>query len=152
MYNNFCCRSAVYVDQQLSWLEQPAHNRLVRGSSPCWSTIYFLYNTVSCLLRNLFIIKLRIKRRLRLAFCDRDFRVKNHPPDNFSRRNCWSTIYFYRGMVSMVAHRSPKPFVRVRVLLPLPEIKFILLGGLNFFICKKDLKKQKKSINKQNMS
>ena len=24
-------------------------------------------------------------------------------------------------MVSMVAHRSPKPFVRVRVLLPLPE-------------------------------
>ena len=25
-------------------------------------------------------------------------------------------------MVSMVAHRSPKPFVRVRVLLPLPKI------------------------------
>ncbi len=25
--------------QQLSWLEQPAHNRLVRGSSPCWRTM-----------------------------------------------------------------------------------------------------------------
>ena len=93
MYNNCCCRTALYVDQQLSWLEQPAHNRLVRGSSPCWSTIYFLCNIVSYLLRNLFIIRFRIKRRLQLAFCDRDFRVKNHPPDNFSRRNCWSTIY-----------------------------------------------------------
>ena len=28
---------------------------------------------------------------------------------------------YYRGMVSTVAHRSPKPFVRVRILLPLPE-------------------------------
>ena len=46
----------------------------------------------------------------------------------------------YRGIVSMVAHRSPKPPVRVRILLPLPQqyfkgIKdnfyslFLFLGG-----------------------
>ena len=35
-------------------------------------------------------------------------------------------VVFYRGIVLMVAHRSPKPPVRVRVLLPLP-----ILGETN---------------------
>ena len=54
---------------------------------------------------------------------------------------------FYRGIVSMVAHRSPKPPVRVRILLPLPIFirgdfifntvkKFILIFIFSiFFIC-----------------
>ena len=50
----------------------------------------------------------------------------------------------YRGIVSMVAHRSPKPPVRVRVLLPLPQhlkgifslsvfIFYLTFSFLNFY-------------------
>ena len=36
-------------------------------------------------------------------------------------------------MVSMVAHRSPKPFVRVRVLLPLPKIDKVRQSLVDFY-------------------
>ena len=42
-----------------------------------------------------------------------------------------STIY--RGIVLMVAHRSPKPPVRVRVLLPLPHNKSRLVESAFYF-------------------
>ena len=45
----------------------------------------------------------------------------------------------YRGMVSMVAHRSPKPFVRVRVLLPLPKTIAHLLRWAIVFILNEGL-------------
>ena len=46
----------------------------------------------------------------------------------------YSLWIIYRGIVSMVAHRSPKPPVWVRILLPLPSFKFSMVVVLNFFI------------------
>jgi putative flippase GtrA len=54
-------------------------------------------------------------------------------------------IIKYRGIVSMVAHRSPKPPVRVRVLLPLPfnfkSILILYLGEIKLEKLKELLKK-----------
>ena len=45
-----------------------------------------------------------------------------------------SIYYLYRGIVLMVAHRSPKPPVRVRILLPLPYFISLLFFSRCFYL------------------
>lgn len=56
-------------------------------------------------------------------------------------------IHALRGIVSTVAHRSPKPSVRVRILLPLPSRKQTGTLSFSFFIVKKVLPFKETLIN-----